>query len=112
MQADRRLNVKRFFAGDEGQRLLRWTQRDPGRADLVLQPVHARDGKAPERGRDSQPVDDPVRAAALPLPLAQDAQKGRHPAQSASDGWRLRAHGIYLSNSIFLVCVKRFATSR
>jgi transglutaminase-like putative cysteine protease len=56
VQGDRRLNVKRFFANDDGQRILRWTQRDPSRAELLVERVDDIGGGAP-----SDPVENPSR---------------------------------------------------
>lgn len=54
VQGDRRLDLSRLFASDAGQALLRWTQREPSRGDLLLRKVGSLDGAAPGPGRDTK----------------------------------------------------------
>lgn len=63
VQGDRRLNVKRFFASDNGQKVLRWSQRDPSRAELLVERVDTVEGKEPSRSRDDPPAPAVVEAA-------------------------------------------------
>ena len=47
VEGDRRTDLKRMFADDLGQRLARWTQREPHRAELQLREVETLEGPAP-----------------------------------------------------------------
>ena len=63
VRGDRRLNLNTLFESGSGQKLVRWSQRDPGRGELVLTSVDTRDGDAPDPPARS-PADSAVRLAA------------------------------------------------
>ena len=48
VEGDRRLNVKQLFLSDEVQKLTRWTQRDPSRAELQVGTAHLLPGTGPK----------------------------------------------------------------
>ncbi len=75
VQGDRRLDLRRFFASDAGQKLVHWSQRDPGRGELVLLAVETLDGGSPEpAGRPAS--DGPVgNAAAEAVGTEQDPRE-------------------------------------
>jgi hypothetical protein len=48
VEGDPRLDLSRFFAADAGQKLVKWTRRQPYRGELVMQEVALLGGKASE----------------------------------------------------------------
>jgi transglutaminase-like putative cysteine protease len=51
VEGDPRLDLSRFFATDAGQKLVKWTRREPHRGELVMQEVASLGGKAPGLGK-------------------------------------------------------------
>ena len=48
VDGDRRLDVKKLFQSDDGQKIARWTQREPNKAELQVLPVENLGGSAPK----------------------------------------------------------------
>ena len=47
VEGDPRMDLSRFFASEAGQKLVKWTRREPNRGELVLSGEAAAAGKAP-----------------------------------------------------------------
>jgi transglutaminase-like putative cysteine protease len=63
VEGDRRLDLSRFFANDDGQKLVKWTRRAPNRGEIVMEEVEPREGE--EAGRvDASSDEDLLRAVA------------------------------------------------
>jgi transglutaminase-like putative cysteine protease len=53
VEGDRRLDLSRFFAKDDGQKLVKWSRREPNRGELVIpEEASAIDGDAEPVGDD------------------------------------------------------------
>jgi mono/diheme cytochrome c family protein len=74
IEADPRLDLSRFLAADEGQKLVRWTARSPNRGELVLREAALSGGAKPG---PVKPVADAVvrRAAAEAIGSATDGKE-------------------------------------
>lgn len=74
IEADARLNVKKLFHSDENQRLLRWSPREPGRAELLRLNLEGEAGDSPAQGT-------PAPGTAAITAAAQEALEGEEDPQ-------------------------------